>query len=114
MHFLQEADPVTRRFCVAALILALLQTGSAANPPAASSTNMDGYSPSHATPEREWETKFRSLPDPKNRRDTMQRLSAHPHHVGSPYAKASVEWMLANFNDCSFFAQIETFYVWFY
>src|ERR1035441_4865505 len=94
MHFLQEADPVTRRFCVAALILALLQTGSAANPPATSSAIMDGYSPSHATAEREWETKFRNLPDPKNLRDTMQRLSAHPHHVGSPYDKDHTQRML--------------------
>src|ERR1017187_4928089 len=113
MHFLQEADPVTRRFCVAALILALLQTGSAANPPATSSAIMDGYSPSHATAEREWETKFRNLPDPKNLRDTMQRLSAHPHHVGSPYDKDNAEWMLARFKEFGFDAQIETFYVLF-
>ena len=104
---------MTRRFSVAALILALLQTGSAANPPAASSTSMDGYSPSHATAEREWETKFRSLPDPKNLRDTMQRLSAHPHHVGSPYDKDNAEWMLSKFKEYGFDAQIETFYVLF-
>ena len=100
---------MTRRFAVAALILALLQTGSAANPPAA----MEGYSPSHSAAERDWETKFRSLPDPKNLRDTMQRLSARPHHVGSPYDKDNAEWLLAKFKEYGFDAQIETFYVLF-
>ena len=104
---------MTRRFCVAALILALLQTGSAANPPATSSTNMDGYSPAHSTTERDWETKFRNIPDPKSLRDTMQRLSARPHHVGSPYDKDNAEWLLAKFKEYGFDAQIETFYVLF-
>ncbi len=113
MQVLQEADPVTHRLCVAALILALLQAGSAANPSAAPSANMDGYSPSHSTTERDWETKFRSIPDPKSLRDTMQRLSAFPHHVGSPYDKDNAEWLLGKFKEYGFDAQIETFYVLF-
>ncbi len=74
---------------------------------------MDGYSPAHATTERDWETKFRSIPDPKILRDTMQRLSARPHNVGSPYDKDNAEWMLAKFKEYGFDAQIETFYVLF-
>ena len=30
-------------------------------------------------------------------RDSMQRLSARPHHVGSPYDKQNAEWILAQF-----------------
>ena len=100
---------MTLRFGVAALILALPQSGIAAPPPAA----MDGYSPAHASTERDWEARFRDLPDPKYLRDTMQRLSARPHHVGSPYDKDNAEWLLAKFKEYGFDAQIETFYVLF-
>jgi N-acetylated-alpha-linked acidic dipeptidase len=98
-----------RRFGVAALVFALLQTGSAATPPPA----MDGYSPAHAATERDWETRFRNIPDPKTLRDTMQRLSARPHHVGSAYDQDNAEWLLAKFKEFGFDAQIETFYVLF-
>jgi len=74
---------------------------------------MDGYSPAHATTERDWETKFRNIPDPKSLRETMQRLSARPHHVGSPYDKDNAEWLLAKFKEFGFDAQIEAFYVLF-
>ena len=100
---------MTRHLAVAALIFALLQPGSAATGPIA----MDGYSSAHATTERDWETKFRSIPDPKTLRETMQRLSARPHNVGAPYDKDNAEWMLAKFKEYGFDAQIETFYVLF-
>jgi N-acetylated-alpha-linked acidic dipeptidase len=74
---------------------------------------MYGYSPSHAATEREWETKFRSMPDPKVMRDAMQRLSARPHNVGSPYDKDNAEWLLAQFKHYGFDAHIETFDVLF-
>ena len=98
-----------RHLAVAALTLALLQPGNAAAPPA----TLDGYSPAHAATERDWETKFRNIPDPKSLRGTMQRLSARPHHVGSPYDKDNAEWILAKFKEFGFDAQIETFYVLF-
>jgi len=100
---------VPRHLAVAALTLALLQPGNAAAPPA----TLDGYSPAHAATERDWETKFRNIPDPKSLRGTMQRLSARPHHVGSPYDKDNAEWILAKFKEFGFDAQIETFYVLF-
>ena len=37
----------------------------------------------------------------------MQRLSARPHHVGSPYDKDNAEWMLARFKEWGWDAQIE-------
>jgi N-acetylated-alpha-linked acidic dipeptidase len=101
---------LTRQLAVAALTLALLQPGFAAN---SASANLDGYSPAHSAAERDWETKFRAIPDPKLLRDNMQRLSARPHNVGSPYDKDNAEWMLAKFKEFGFDAQIETFYVLF-
>jgi N-acetylated-alpha-linked acidic dipeptidase len=45
--------------------------------------------------------------------ENMRRLSAYPHHVGSPYDKDNAEWMLAKFKSWGFDAQIENFYVLF-
>src|SRR3979490_2810276 len=72
-----------------------------------------GYSPSASQSEREWETKFRAIPDPANLREYMRRLSARPHHVGSPYDKDNAEWILAHFKEWGFDAHIETFNVLF-
>jgi N-acetylated-alpha-linked acidic dipeptidase len=43
----------------------------------------------------------------------MQRLSARPHHVGSPYDKDNAEWMLAKFKEWGLDANIEIFDVLF-
>ena len=39
----------------------------------------------------------------------MQRLSARPHHVGSPYDKDNAEWILAKFKEFGLDAHIESF-----
>src|SRR5690242_17245478 len=72
-----------------------------------------GYSAESARAQRDWETKFRAIPDTKNLRDYMQRLSARPHHVGSAYDKDNAEWMLAKFKSWGLDAHIETFDVLF-
>jgi N-acetylated-alpha-linked acidic dipeptidase len=104
---------VTRHLAVAALTFALLQPGNVVAAPASSPANLDGYSPPHAATERDWEAKFRAIPDPRILRDNMQRLSARPHNVGSSYDKDNAEWILAKFKQFGFDAQIETFYVLF-
>ncbi len=72
-----------------------------------------GYSPRSSQSEREWETKFRAIPDPSNLREYMRRLSARPHHVGSPYDKDNAEWILAHFKEWGLDAHIEQFDVLF-
>ena len=72
-----------------------------------------GYSSEAARTEREWEAKFRAIPDPATLRAYMQRLSARPHHVGSPYDKDNAEWIAAKFKEWGLDAQIETFDVLF-
>jgi N-acetylated-alpha-linked acidic dipeptidase len=72
-----------------------------------------GFTPASSKVERDWESKFRAIPDPKIMRDNMQRLSARPHHVGSPYDKQNAEWILAQFKAWGLDAQIETFDVLF-
>src|SRR5271169_4368029 len=60
-----------------------------------------------------WEQKFRDVPSPQNLRDYMQRLSARPHHVGSPYDKDNAEWILAKLKSWGLDANIEVFDVLF-
>ena len=72
-----------------------------------------GFTAASSHAERGWENKFRAIPDPKIMRDSMQRLSARPHHVGSPYDKQNAEWILSQFKSWGLDAQIETFDVLF-
>ena len=60
-----------------------------------------------------WEEKFRAIPNPQNLREYMQRLSARPHHVGSPYDKDNAEWIATKLKSWGLDAKIETFDVLF-
>jgi N-acetylated-alpha-linked acidic dipeptidase len=68
-----------------------------------------GYTPADSAAEISWEQKFRELPDRDHIRENMRRLSARPHHVGSPYDKDNAEWLLAQLKSYGLDAQIETF-----
>jgi N-acetylated-alpha-linked acidic dipeptidase len=72
-----------------------------------------GYSSDTSTVEHSWEKKFQQGVVPGNIRENMRRLSARPHHVGSPYDKDNAEWILAKFKEWGFEARIETFNVLF-
>jgi N-acetylated-alpha-linked acidic dipeptidase len=72
-----------------------------------------GYSKADSATERQWEEKFRSIPAPDNIRETMRRLSARPHHVGSPYDKDNAEWLVSTLKSWGLDARIETFEVLF-
>ena len=72
-----------------------------------------GFTAASSQTERDWEQKFRAIPDPKILRESMERLSKRPHHVGSPYDKDNAEWILAQFKSWGLDAQIETFEVLF-
>ncbi len=76
-------------------------------------TPLLGFTAASANTERDWEAKFRALPDPARMRSDMQRLSARPHHVGSPYDRANAEWILQQFKDAGWDAHIEQFDVLF-
>jgi N-acetylated-alpha-linked acidic dipeptidase len=68
-----------------------------------------GYTPEHAAAEVQWEQKFREIPDPARVRENMRRMSARPHHVGSPYDKDNAEWLVAQLNSYGLDAKIEQF-----
>src|SRR2546425_5765653 len=72
-----------------------------------------GFSARAARDERDWEAKLQAIPSSDSMRSYMRRLSARPHHVGSPYDKTNAEWLLAQFKEWGWDAQIETFTVLF-
>ncbi len=72
-----------------------------------------GYSTAGAKEERAWEEKFRALPSAESLRENMRRLSARPHHLGSPYDKDNADWLLAKLQGWGLDAHIETFEVLF-
>jgi N-acetylated-alpha-linked acidic dipeptidase len=95
------------------LLVAPPPTAFAQTQASAKIADLDGYSHAASETEKQWEEKFRAMPMPDNVRENMRRLSARPHHVGSPYDKDNAEWMLAKFKEWGFDAQIENFYVLF-
>jgi len=74
---------------------------------------LPGFTRESSSVEHKWEAKFREIPGPQNQREYMQRLTARPHHVGSPYDKENAEWILSKFKEWGWNAQIETFDVLF-
>ena len=80
---------------------------------ATSDDTLMGFAKASSNTERDWEQKFRAIPSPQNMRDSMQRLSARPHHVGSAYDKDNAEWLLAKVKDWGLDAHIENFDVLF-
>ena len=92
--------------------LAVAQSASEATA-APAPAQLLGYTAQTSPTERDWEKKFQDGIVPANIRENMRRLSARPHHVGSPYDKDNAEWILARFKEFGFDAKIETFDVLF-
>ena len=100
-------------FCCTVLFFApLIGAQNPAAKPSAPS-QLSGYTVESSAPEREWEKKFQDGIVPDNLRENMRRMSARPHHVGSPYDRDNAEWILSKFKEWGFDAHIETFQVLF-
>jgi N-acetylated-alpha-linked acidic dipeptidase len=95
------------------LIVLTTALGLAARPVGSAGDDLRGFTPASAQAERDWEMKFRAIPSADSLRSYMRRLSARPHHVGSPYDRDNAEWILAKFKSFGLDAQIETFDVLF-
>jgi len=79
----------------------------------ADDTPLYGFSSDASRTERQWEEKFKAIPDPNNLREYMRHLSARPHNVGSAYDKENAEWIAAKFKEFGLDTHIETFSVLF-
>jgi len=99
------------RQLAATLLLCALASAQAA-PPAAE-RGLTGFGPEGARRQRALEARFDSLLRKENLREWMKRLSARPHHVGSPHDRDNVEFMAGLFRSWGYDTRIETFDVLF-
>jgi len=91
----------------------LIAVTSLALTPLPADTPLRGFFPQSVQAERDIEARFRAMPDPARMREMMRRLTARPHHVGSPYDKENAEWILDQFKSYGWDAHIENFDVLF-
>jgi len=96
------------------LVFVLIQSSWSQSPiPSANGDRLYGYTTASSKTQRDWEKKLQDGISRDNLRESMRRLTARPHHVGSPYDKDNAEWILARFKEWGFDARIETFQVLF-
>ncbi len=99
-----------RRLTASLLVIALTGPVTAQEP---GELQLAGFTSQSSPTEKGWEQRFAAIPDPQRMRSAMELLSARPHHVGSPYDKQNAEWILAQYKNWGWDAQIETFHVLF-
>jgi N-acetylated-alpha-linked acidic dipeptidase len=72
-----------------------------------------GFDQASTVAERALEARFDATLRPEDLRAWLKRLSARPHHLGSPYGKENAEFIAAQFRAWGFDTQIEEFSVLF-
>jgi N-acetylated-alpha-linked acidic dipeptidase len=102
-----------RSVALASILFASLSLAAIGKNLAADEHTLFGYSEESYRVERQWEEKLRTNLSPENLRAYMQKLSAHPHHVGSPADKDNAEWIAAKFKEFGLDTHIEQFDVLF-
>ncbi|HEX4769798.1 MAG TPA: transferrin receptor-like dimerization domain-containing protein [Bryobacteraceae bacterium] len=94
-------------------ILSLLLISVCANPQAqqdkSSEAPLLGFSSASAPTERDWERRFRDIPDPKRIHANMLQLAGHPHNVGSEAQRRNAEWLVARYKEWGWDTHIERF-----
>ncbi len=102
-----------RRSAVWTATLLLGWAGATAAQPPGPAAGVYGFSAEGARHQRELESKLDALFSAQNLRQSMQQLTAHPHHVGSRWDKANAEWMASQFRSWGYDTAIEEFWVLF-
>jgi N-acetylated-alpha-linked acidic dipeptidase len=103
--------PQTSRIVSPILALALAATAAAAPP--ASAPPLLGFSDAGAAGQRALEARFDSALNAGDLRAWMKELSAHPHHVGSPWDKHNAEFVASLFRSWGWDTHLEEFQVLF-
>src|SRR5580765_3801497 len=104
---------MNRSAALASLLFAGLSLAPFGNHIVADEQPLFGYSAESSRTERQWEEKLRAIPSTDNLRSYMQRLSARPHNVGSPYDKDNADWIAKKFKEFGLDTHIEQFDVLF-
>src|SRR5262245_6908075 len=64
-----------------------------------------GFDRSSSAAQRALEQRFDATLNPEDLRSWMKRLSARPHHIGSPYGKENAEFIATQFRSWGFDTQ---------
>ncbi|MFI5196983.1 MAG: transferrin receptor-like dimerization domain-containing protein [Thermoanaerobaculia bacterium] len=96
-----------------ALFMALAPASPALAVEAPPSARLLGFDAAGTGAERALETAFDVALDPADQRAWMKRLTARPHHVGSPYDKENSEFLVSLFRSFGFETRVEEFVVLF-
>src|SRR5215469_5937556 len=102
------------RFLQFAVILCLSFTIAAAQTgPGAQQRPLLGFDRDGSDRERALEKQFDTYLKKQEMRDWMKRLSARPHHLGSPYGKDNADFIAGLFRSWGYDTQIERYDVLF-
>ncbi len=71
---------------------------------------IEGFLPESGKRQAEIEARFDRMLDRQNFQQWMKRLSAKPHHLGSPASKETAEFIAAQFKSWGYETKIETYY----
>ncbi len=91
----------------------LMVCGSAGRAASTEDAALLGFAPESATPQRTLEGQLDKELNRENLTDWMKRLTAHPHHLGSPYDKENAEFIASQFRSWGYQTEIEQFEVLF-
>ncbi len=102
--------PNPLRPLAALFLLCALLTAQAAP---AQDAALTGFGPEASARQRKLEARFDALLRKENLREWLKRMSARPHHVGSPFDKEVVDFMAGLFRSWGYETEVERFDVLF-
>jgi N-acetylated-alpha-linked acidic dipeptidase len=95
----------SRRVCLVIVVFGLIAAGARAD------QALLGFSDERARAQRALEQRFDAALRADELREWMRRLSARPHHVGSPYGKENADFLASLFRAWGYDTRIEEFRV---
>ncbi len=104
---------LARLVVVFVLLFTLLSPIAGQTMPPSNDRPLLGFDRASTAAERSLEARFDAALHPEDLRVRLKRLSARPHHIGSPYGKENAEFIASQFRAWGFDTQIEEFSVLF-
>jgi N-acetylated-alpha-linked acidic dipeptidase len=89
----------------------LLSTTASTQTPDPAARRLYGFTTARSEAQRALEARFDASLSADNLRDWMKRLSARPHHVGSPYGRENAEFIAGLFRSWGYETGVEEFHV---
>jgi N-acetylated-alpha-linked acidic dipeptidase len=98
---------------VVAIVMVFCCLGLADAEEVAARPDLIGFTTEASQAQRAREETFDGMLDADNLDRWMQRLTAHPHPVGSPWGKSNADWLVEQFRSWGYKAELATYHVLF-